>query len=141
MKALALMKATGIGVCWAMLGVLVTPAPALAHHSFAAEYDSSKPVTVTGSVTKVEWTNPHARFYVDTKEPDGSISNWGFELGSPNLLIRYGFTKDLLKVGAEVTVEGFQAKDASKVANTKTVKLPDGRVMSAGSSADLVDTK
>jgi hypothetical protein len=128
-------------VWWAVLVVLVAPVATEAHHSFAAEYDSSKPVTVTGTVTKVEWTNPHARFYVDTKEPDGSISHWGFELGSPNLLIRYGFTRDLLKIGSEVTVEGFQAKDASKVANTKTVKLSNGTVMSAGSSADLADTK
>jgi hypothetical protein len=128
-------------VWWVVLVVLVAPVATEAHHSFAAEYDSSKPVTITGTVTKVEWTNPHARFYVDTKEPDGSISHWGFELGSPNLLIRYGFTRDLLKIGAEVTVEGFQAKDTSKVANTKTVKLSDGRVMSAGSSADLADTR
>jgi hypothetical protein len=128
-------------VWWAVLVVLVAPVAMEAHHSFAAEYDSSKPVTITGTVTKVEWTNPHARFYVDTKEPDGSIGHWGFELGSPNLLIRYGFTRDLLKIGSEVTVEGFQAKDASKVANTKTVKLSDGRVMAAGSSADLADTK
>ena len=135
------MNSVGMRVWWAVLVVLVAPVAMEAHHSFAAEYDSSKPVTVTGTVTKVEWTNPHARFYVDTKEPDGSISHWGFELGSPNLLIRYGFTRDLLKIGSEVTVEGFQAKDASKVANTKTVKLSDGRVMSAGSSADLADTK
>ena len=135
------MNSVGMRVWWAVLVVLVAPVAMEAHHSFAAEYDSSKPVTVTGTVTKVEWTNPHARFYVDTKEPDGSISHWGFELGSPNLLIRYGFTRDLLKIGSEVTVEGFQAKDTSKVANTKTVKLSDGRVMSAGSSADLADTK
>jgi len=124
-----------------MFVVLATAVAAEAHHSFAAEYDSSKPVAVTGTITKVEWTNPHARFYIDSKETDGSITHWAFELGSPNLLIRYGFTRDLLKVGSEVTVEGFQAKDASKVANTKTVKLPDGKIMAAGSSADLAETK
>jgi len=136
------MNGAGIAVRWVVIiTVLATASPALAHHSFAAEYDTTKPIAITGTVTKVEWTNPHARFYVDLKEADGSITNWAFELGSPNLLIRYGFTRDLLKIGSEVTVEGFQAKDASKVANTKTVKLPDGKVMSAGSSADLSDTK
>ena len=131
-KLLALALA-GIALLWAV--------PAAAHHSFAAEFDRSKPVTFTGTVTKVEWANPHARFYVDVKEPDGSTTNWAFELGSPNLLIRYGFTRDLLKIGSEITVEGFQAKDASKVASTKTVKFPDGKVMSAGSAAELSDTK
>ena len=135
------MNLAGMRVWWAALAVVVASVATEAHHSFAAEYDTSKPVTITGTVTRVEWTNPHARFYVDAKEPDGSITHWGFELGSPNLLIRYGFTRDLLKIGSEVTVEGFQAKDASKVANSKTVKFPDGKVMSAGSSADLADTK
>jgi hypothetical protein len=112
-----------------------------AHHSFAGEYDGSKPVSVTGAVTKVEWTNPHARFYVDTKEADGSITHWEFELGSPNLLIRYGFSKDLLKIGDTVSVDGYRARDGSNVANAKSVKFSDGRMLSAGSSAALVDTK
>jgi hypothetical protein len=124
-----------------VLGMFAGATPAIAHHSFAGEYDGNKPVTVTGAVTKVEWTNPHARFYVDTKEADGSIVHWEFELGSPNLLIRYGFTRDMLKIGSEVTVEGYQARDGSNIANAKTVKFPDGKVMSAGSSAALVDTK
>ena len=125
----------------AVFSVLAQATPARAHHSFAGEYDGNKPVNVTGAVTKVEWTNPHARFYVDTKEADGSITHWEFELGSPNLLIRYGFSKDLLKIGSDVTVEGYQARDGSKIANAKSVKFPDGRVLSAGSSAALVDTK
>ena len=124
-----------------VLGLLGSALPARAHHSFAGEYDGNKAVTVTGAVTKVEWTNPHARFYVDTKQADGSIAHWEFELGSPNLLIRYGFTRDLLKIGSEVTVEGYQARDGSNVANAKTVKFADGKIMSAGSSAALVDTK
>ena len=135
------MKTAGMRVLWAALVVLVAAAPALAHHSFAGEYDGKKPVTITGTVTKIEWTNPHARFYVDAKEADGTVTHWAFELGSPNLLIRYGFTKDLLKIGSEVTVEGYQAVDGSKVANGKTVKFPDGKVLSAGSSAALVTTK
>ena len=86
-----------------VLGLLGRATPARAHHSFAGEYDGTKPVTVTGTVIKSEWTNPHARFYVDTKETDGSITHWEFELGSPNLLIRYGFSRDLLKIGEDVT--------------------------------------
>jgi len=135
------MKTAVVRVWWAVLLVLGVAAPALAHHSFAGEYDGKKPITVTGTVTKVEWTNPHARFYVDTKETDGTVSHWAFELGSPNLLIRYGFTRDLLKIGSEVTVEGYQALDGSKVANGKSVKFPDGKVLAAGSSAALVTTK
>jgi hypothetical protein len=135
------MKTAGMRVWWAVLVVLVAVAPALAHHSFAGEYDGKKPVTITGTVTKIEWTNPHARFYVDAKEADGTVTHWALELGSPNLLIRYGFTKDMLKIGSEITVEGYQAIDGSKVANGKTVKFPDGKVLSAGSSAALVTTK
>ncbi len=135
------MKTAGVRVGWAVLVVLVVAAPALAHHSFAGEYDGKKPVTITGTVTRVEWTNPHARFYVDAKEADGTATHWALELGSPNLLIRYGFTKDMLKIGSEVTVEGYQAVDGSKVANGKSVKFPDGKVLSAGSSAALTVTK
>jgi DNA/RNA endonuclease YhcR with UshA esterase domain len=138
------MKTAVMRVWWAMLVVLVVlvvAAPALAHHSFAGEYDGKKPVTITGTVTKVEWTNPHARFYVDAKEADGTVTPWAFELGSPNLLIRYGFTKDLLTIGSVVTVEGYQALDGTKVANGKSVKFPDGKVLAAGSAAALVNTK
>jgi hypothetical protein len=135
------MKTAGIRAWWAVLGVLVAAAPALAHHSFAGEYDGKKPVTITGTVTKVEWTNPHARFYVDAKESDGTVTHWAFELGSPNLLIRYGFTRDMLTIGSELTIEGFQALDGTKVANGKSVKFPDGKVLAAGSSAALVNTK
>lgn len=138
---MTLMNAAAIHVWRAALVVLVAATPAVAHHSFAGEYDASKPVTVTGTVTRVEWTNPHARFYVDHKEADGSITHWEFELGSPNLLIRYGFTRDLLKIGSEITVEGFQALDGRTIANGKTVTLSDGKVVSAGSSATLATTK
>ena len=136
-----LMKTAVMRVSGAVLVVLVAAAPAVAHHSFAGEYDGMKPVTIIGTVTKVEWTNPHARFYVDTKETDGTVTHWAFELGSPNLLIRYGFSKDLLTIGSEVTVEGYQAIDGSKVANGKSVKFPDGKVLNAGSNAALVTTK
>jgi hypothetical protein len=107
-----------------------------AHHSFEAEYDSKKPLTVSGVVTKLEWTNPHARFYVDVKDESGKVINWNFELGSPNVLRRQGWTREALKVGDQVTVEGYMAKDASNLANARRVTLADGRKVFAGSAAE-----
>ena len=110
--------------------------PVSAHHSFAAEYDSTKPMQVTGTVTKIEWTNPHARFYVDVKDENGSVTNWNFELGSPLQLARQGWKRDSLKVGDQVTVQGYLAKDGSKMANARRLTLQDGRKIFAGSSGD-----
>jgi DNA/RNA endonuclease YhcR with UshA esterase domain len=109
--------------------------PVLAHHSFAAEYDASKPVKVTGTVTKVEWMNPHARFYVEVKDDSGKVTNWNFELGAIPVLLKQGWRKDSLKPGDQVTVEGSLAKDGSNSANARSVKLPDGRRVFGGSSA------
>jgi Family of unknown function (DUF6152) len=128
-------------LCGLAVALGVTAIPALAHHSFAAEYDSAKPVTLTGTVTKVEWMNPHARFYLDVKDETGKVANWEFELGSPNGLMRRGWTRNSLKEGDTVTVSGSLAKDGSKLANARTVKLSDGREVFAGSASETGDAK
>jgi len=128
------MKSKLLAVVVAGLGLLLCTVPMLAHHSFAAEYDSSKPITLTGTVTKVEWMNPHARFYIDVKDEKGEMNNWELELGSPNGLMRQGWTRNSLKKGDQVTISGSLAKDGSKLANARTVKLADGRSVFAGSS-------
>lgn len=115
---------------------LLVPVGALAHHSFAAEYDTKKPVTLKGVVTKVEWTNPHARFYIDVKDESGAMVNWNLELASPNVLVRNGWSRHSLKEGDMVTVEGSQAKDGSQMANARTVILADGKKVFAGSATD-----
>jgi hypothetical protein len=122
-----------IGVLAAVAALLATGI-AMGHHSFAAEYDANKPVTLKGTVTKVEWTNPHARFYVDVKDERGQVTNWNLELASPNVLVRNGWTRKSLSVGDEVTVQGSAAKDGSKMANARAVMLADGRRVFAGSS-------
>jgi hypothetical protein len=106
-----------------------------AHHSFAAQYDASKPVMLTGKVTKVEWTNPHARFYMDVKGDDGKMVNWNLELASPNVLKRAGWSSTSLKQGDEVTVEGSLARSGANMANARTVVLANGqRVFARGTS-------
>lgn len=117
-------------------GLLVTALPVLAHHSFAAEYDDKKPVSIKGMVSKVEWTNPHARFYVDVKDDAGKVTTWNFELASPNVLIRQGWTRKSLQVGDMVTVNGAQAKDGAYLANAASVVLADGKRVFARSAAD-----
>ena len=98
-----------------------------AHHSFAAEFDDTKPVKVTGTITKVEWQNPHIWFYVDVKNADGSVTNWAFSGGAPGQLMRRGITKDALKIGAVVNVEGSRARDGSNNASGRSVTFEDGR--------------
>ena len=114
------MKA-GVGIL--LLGLMLASSNVRAHHSFAAQYDANKPVTLVGIVTKVEWTNPHARFYVDVKDEKGVVTSWNLELASPNVLRRNGWTRTSLNVGDEVTVEGALAKNGSKRMNARSVTL------------------
>jgi hypothetical protein len=118
------------------LGMFVPALPVLAHHSFGAEYDAKQPVTLKGTVTKFEWTNPHARFYIDVKDENGKVTNWNLELASPNVLNRQGWTRHSLNIGDVITVEGSRAKDGASMANARTVTLSDGKVVGARSAAD-----
>jgi hypothetical protein len=110
-----------------ILLALAAAGPAAAHHSFATQYDADQPVTLTGVVTKVEWMNPHARFYVDVKDDSGNVTNWNLELASPNVLTRNGWSRTSLKEGDEVTVEGSRARSGAAMANARTVTLADGK--------------
>ena len=107
-----------------------------AHHAFAAEFDRDQPIEITGTVTRVEWTNPHARFYVDTENEDGEIVNWDFELTTPNILFRRGWSRNSLQQGDMVTVKGFRARNAPYVGKAGEVMLADGRIVFSGSGPD-----
>ena len=116
------------------LGVLLAARPVVAHHAFAAEFDSDKPVKLTGAVTRLDWTNPHAWIYVDIKDETGKVANWGFELASPNGLMRNGWTRFSLKPGDVVTIEGSRAKNGSTNANAQTVITSTGQKLFAGAN-------
>jgi Family of unknown function (DUF6152) len=110
--------------------------PLLAHHSFAAEFDASKAIRITGALTKIEWTNPHSYFYVDVKDEKGNVEKWGCEAGSPGALSRRGFKRGDIKLGDTIVVDGYRAKDGSKLMDARRVTLPDGRVVSGASAGD-----
>lgn len=130
------MKSSPLFVLAVAFTLIATVVPVYAHHAFAAEYDRNKPITITGTVTKLEWLNPHARFYIDTKDDTGKIVNWDFELASPNGLMRRGWTRNSLKPGDVVTVTGYRAKSGLPVGNAGSVVLADGKKVFAGSSID-----
>jgi hypothetical protein len=115
--------------------VVAVDRPITAHHSFAAQYDRNKPVTLTGPVTKLEWMNPHVYFYMDVKDAAGTVSNWAIEGGAPNTLYRAGWRRDSVKIGEVVTVHGFLARDGSRLANLATAVLADGRNLYNGQQA------
>jgi hypothetical protein len=119
-----------------IMGVAISgwASSASAHHAFAAEFDANAPVNFTGTITKMEWINPHSWLHVDVKQTDGTVVNWAIEAGTPNVLFRRGFTKDTLLPGIEVVIDGYQAKDKSHRANGRDLTLPDGRQLFLGSS-------
>jgi hypothetical protein len=123
-----------LAVVIVVAGLLLNAAPMFAHHAFAAEFDAKKPVKLRGTVTKMEWINPHAWIHIDVKDPDGKVVQWMIEAGTPNTLFRRGFTKNSLAPGTEIFVDGYQSKDGSNRANGRDVTFPDGRKLFLGSS-------
>ena len=123
-----------IGVCVTGLAMGGWASSVSAHHAFAAEFDANKPVNFKGTITKMEWVNPHTWLHVDVKNPGGAVENWAIEAGTPNVLFRRGLTRDTLKPGIEIVVDGYRAKDGSRRANGRDLTFPDGRKLFLGSS-------
>jgi hypothetical protein len=129
MRATRAIVVASVGLLLAAATVTVS-----AHHAFAAEFDANKPVNFKGTVTKMEWTNPHTWLHVDVKKADGTVESWAIEAGTPNVLFRRGFTKESLLPGTEIVIDGYQAKDGSHRANGRNLTLPDGKMLFLGSS-------
>ena len=127
-----------IGTAVFLCALFACAVPLAAHHSFLAEYDSTKPVSVTGTLTKVEWSNPHIWFYLDVKDEKGNVTSWGFSAAPPGVLMRRGITKDVLKLGSVIKVEGFRARDGSNNASGGKVTFADGRSVFTASNEDAV---
>jgi hypothetical protein len=125
---------TKLSVVVVGVSLLLTAVPLVAHHSFAAEFDSGRPITLSGTVTMMEWINPHAWIHLDVKKPDGTVENWAIETGNPSALVRRGFTKNSLPAGTEIMVQGFRAKDGGLRANGRDLTFKDGKKLFVGSS-------
>jgi len=123
-----------VAIAGAALSLAVTTLSLSAHHAFAAEFDANKPLTLKGTVTKMEWVNPHVWLHMDVKMPDGKLENWAFEAGTPNVLFRRGFTRNSLAPGTVVVIDGYQAKDGTHRANGRDITFEDGRKLFMGSS-------
>ena len=125
-----------LSVSIALAGLLLGMSPVQAHHAFAAEYDGKKQVHLEGVVTQMEWINPHTWIHIDVTEPDGKVTSWMIEGGSPNILLRRGFNKGSLEKGQKISIDGFQAKDGSNRANGSNITYPDGKKLFLGSSGE-----
>jgi hypothetical protein len=125
-----------LGIAVAAAGLMLAALPLAAHHSFAAEFDANKAVSLQGTVTRLDWMNPHIWVYMDVKDDSGAVAHWQCEGGPPNTLTRNGWSKDSLKVGDEATIQGFRSKDGTNTCNARSIKLPNGKSVFAGSNED-----
>lgn len=135
-----ILKKRGLANAVALLSVSFFTPVTNAHHAFSAEFDAQKPFELTGTVTKGKWVNPHSWIYVDVKNPEGEVTNWGFEFGSPFALKQKGLTKATLPIGTEITVKGYLAKDGQSFGYSTSITLPDGRVFQTGGAQDAPTT-